>query len=193
MGKAVLTIVHLINRVPAKSLSYFSPVDLLSKHYRDFPLKTGLKPRVFGCIVYVHVLSLGCYKLAPRAIKCAMVGYSQTQKGYKCFDPTGRKFFISADVTFNESLSYFQLPQLQPCISATKDECWAMDSPIYPHLSGDVEDLATSPHILRASQKDLDLVPNLAPVSDVADEVNLSSNDTEIDLDPGVELEGIFT
>ena len=96
-------------------------------------------------------------------------------------------------MNFNESLSYFQQPQLQSCISATKDECWAMDSPIYPHLSGDVEDLATSPHILRASQKDLDLVPNLAPVSDVADEVNLSSNDTEIDLDPGVELEGIFT
>ena len=82
MGEAVLTIVHLINRVPAKNLSYFSLVDLLSKHYRDFPLKTGLKTRVFGCIVYVHVLSLGCDKLAPRAIKCAMVGYSQTQKGY---------------------------------------------------------------------------------------------------------------
>ena len=152
LGKAVLTTIHHMNQVLAKNLSYFSPLYLLSKHFRDIPLKTRLKPKVFGCITYVHVLGPGHDKLAPRAIKCAMMGYSQTQKCYKCFDPRGRKFVIPADVTFNESLPYFQQPQVQPCIFATKDKCWAMDTPIYPHLSSDMEDLATSLPILGASQ-----------------------------------------
>ena len=74
-GKAVLTTVHLLNRVPVKNISYFSPLDLLLKHYRDIPLKTGLKPKVFRCIAYVHVLGPGLDKFARRAIKCAILCY----------------------------------------------------------------------------------------------------------------------
>ena len=35
------------------------------------------------------------------------MGYSSTQKGYKCYHPPSKKFFVSADVTFSESESYF--------------------------------------------------------------------------------------
>ena len=46
-------------------------------------------------------------KLSPRALKCVFIGYSRTQKGYKCFHPTSHKFYVSADVTFFESTPYF--------------------------------------------------------------------------------------
>ena len=40
------------------------------------------------------------------------VGYSPTQKGHKCYHPPSRKWFVSMDITFLESHSYFLDPQL---------------------------------------------------------------------------------
>ena len=35
------------------------------------------------------------------------MGYSRTQKGYKCSNPQSRRYVVSADVTFFESMSFF--------------------------------------------------------------------------------------
>ena len=35
------------------------------------------------------------------------VGYSNTQKGYKCYYPTSRKIITSQDVTFNELKRFY--------------------------------------------------------------------------------------
>jgi hypothetical protein len=43
-------------------------------------------------------------------VKCVFVGYSSTQKGYKCWDPVGKKLFISMDVTFWEFEPYYTKP-----------------------------------------------------------------------------------
>ena len=59
-----------------------------------------LPPRVFGCVAFVHNLTPGLDKLAPRATKCVFVGYSRTQKGHKCWNPQGCRYVVSADVTF---------------------------------------------------------------------------------------------
>ena len=72
----------------------------------DAPL-FHLPPKIFGCVCYVHILGPGSDKLDPRSIKCVFLGYSHTQKGYRCYSPTLRRRFISADVTFDESQSYF--------------------------------------------------------------------------------------
>ena len=72
----------------------------------DAPL-FHLPPKIFGCVHYVHILGPGSDKLDPRSIKCVFLGYSHTQKGYRCYSPTLRRRFISADVTFDESQSYF--------------------------------------------------------------------------------------
>ena len=61
----------------------------------------------FGCTCFVQDLSPDLDKLSPRSIECAFIGYSRTQKGYQCYSPSTRKYFVSADVIFVESVLYF--------------------------------------------------------------------------------------
>jgi len=47
-------------------------------------------------------------KLDPHAIKYVFVGYGSHQKGYKCWDPIGKKLYVSMDVTFHEWEPYYK-------------------------------------------------------------------------------------
>jgi len=87
-------------------------MDVLSSFYPYLDSTNKLKPRIFGCIFFVHVHSNERGKLDPRVVKCVFLGYTTTQKEYKCFHPPSKRFFVSRDVTFNEQESYFQ-PHLQ--------------------------------------------------------------------------------
>jgi len=104
-SEAVLTAAYLINRMPSRILDMKSPAELLLGQ-REFKVP----PKIFGCVCFVrdHRPSVG--KLDPRAIKCVFVGYSSAQKGYKCWDPIGKKLFVSMDVTFREFEPYYTKP-----------------------------------------------------------------------------------
>ena len=67
----------------------------------------SLPPKVFGCVAYVQDLNPSLDKLAPRSLRCVFVGYSRTQKGYKCYHPPNRRYVVSADVTLFESTLHF--------------------------------------------------------------------------------------
>jgi transposase InsO family protein len=107
-GEAVLTATHIINRLPTKVLDFKSPMQILSQFFPNYPISNGLIPRIFGCVAFVHIHSPNRNKLDPRAQRCVFIGYSSTQKGYKCYHPPTRKVYVSADVTFVEQDSYFQ-------------------------------------------------------------------------------------
>ena len=68
---------------------------------------------MFGCVAFVHVHKQYRNKLDPRAIRCIFLGYAPNKRGYKCYHPPSRKFFVSKDVTFHENVSYFTRPQSQ--------------------------------------------------------------------------------
>ena len=80
-----------------------------------------LTPKIFGCVSFVNVHGSNRGKLDLRAIKYIFVGYSSTQKRYKCYHPPTKKF-VSADVTFNESESYFPATYLQRENSIKEDK-----------------------------------------------------------------------
>lgn len=102
-GDALLTACYLINRMPSSVLQGQSPYSILFQGEDPYHLPL----RVFGCTCFVHDHTPGKDKLKPKSIKCVFLGYSRLQKGYKCYDPTTKKYHISADVTFFESSPYF--------------------------------------------------------------------------------------
>mgnify|MGYP000426818340 FL=1 len=46
-------------------------------------------------------------KLDAKAEKCILVGYSNEQKGYKCYNPRTKQARVSRDVVFDESASWY--------------------------------------------------------------------------------------
>lgn len=103
-GETLLSATYLINRVPSRIIK--TPYQTLST-FITTPSTTNLPPRVFGCVVYVHLHKHQRSKLEPRAIRCMFVGYGPHQKGYRCYHPPTRHMFTTMDVHFHESSMYF--------------------------------------------------------------------------------------
>ena len=98
---AIFTVSYLINRMPSTPLGG----EILIRRLRpDFEL-FSLPPRVFGCLAFVQDLFPRLDKLSPRSIKCVFVKYSRMRKEYRCFHPPTRRYYVSVDVTFFQTLT----------------------------------------------------------------------------------------
>lgn len=98
----VLTATYLVNRLASRMLDFKSPLEVLQEKRPDI---SHLK--VFGCTCFVHLQVIHRDKLDPRDVKYVFLGYSQTQKGYICYDVAAQKLYVTRDVRFVESCPYF--------------------------------------------------------------------------------------
>ncbi|WZZ27561.1 hypothetical protein YC2023_010962 [Brassica napus] len=114
---AVATACYLINRTPTKILEDQAPFEVLNKHK---PSVEHL--RVFGCLCYVLIPGQMRSKLEARSTKAVFIGYSTTQKGYKCYDPEGRRVLVSRDVKFVEERGYYEEKNQEDLKDLTSDK-----------------------------------------------------------------------
>ncbi|BBG99846.1 hypothetical protein Prudu_009672 [Prunus dulcis] len=105
-GYGVLAATYLINRTPSRVLDFKIPLDVLCS-YTSLVLVSKLPPKMFGCVAYVHVYFHQWSKLDSYAFRCVFIGYSTTQKGYKCYHPPSQKVYVTLDVTFHEEEQYY--------------------------------------------------------------------------------------
>lgn len=82
----VLTAAYLINRLPSRVLDFKFPLEVLQEKRPDI---SHLK--ICGCTYFVYISATHHDKLDPRTVKCVFLGYSQTKKGYKCYDAVSKK------------------------------------------------------------------------------------------------------
>ncbi|CAN0839811.1 Retrovirus-related Pol polyprotein from transposon RE1 [Linum grandiflorum] len=105
--EAVHTVVHVINRQVTPTLQNQSPYYSL---YSKFPDYSRL--RIFGCVCYVLLASRERNKLSSKTAKCMFIGYTDTHKGYLCYDFGLRRLRISRDVIFFENMMYYDSPSI---------------------------------------------------------------------------------
>lgn len=72
-----------------------SPIQGFQKFIPNSRLNPNVSLKVFGCTAFVHIHPHHQSKLDPRTIKCILIGYAPTQKGYKCFDPISKKHLLA--------------------------------------------------------------------------------------------------
>ncbi|RDY07677.1 hypothetical protein CR513_08175, partial [Mucuna pruriens] len=108
-GETVLTTTYLINRLPTRVLNGISPIKHMLSLFHSSPLMLSLPSCVFGCVAFVHSYNLRHGKLDPRSVKCVFIGYPSNKKGFKCYHPPSRWLFVSMDVTFHETQSFFDV------------------------------------------------------------------------------------
>ncbi|KAL0641477.1 hypothetical protein Bca4012_103059 [Brassica carinata] len=118
---AVATACYLINRIPTKVLKDQAPFEVLNKHK---PSVDHL--RVFGCLCFVLVPGELRNKLDARSTKAMFIGYSTTQKGYKCYDSDTRRVLISRDVKFIEARGYYEERNQEELKDLTSDKAGAL-------------------------------------------------------------------
>ncbi|SGY12594.1 BQ5605_C011g06552 [Microbotryum silenes-dioicae] len=104
--EAAHTAVYALNLTATSALNDSTP-DLVL-HASGNPVTKHCCPRgshlrIWGCCALVPLLPEQCgHKLAPRSRHCFFVGYSQTSKVWRFYDPACRKVFESSQATFYE-------------------------------------------------------------------------------------------
>uniref|UniRef100_A0A2N9J4G2 CCHC-type domain-containing protein n=1 Tax=Fagus sylvatica TaxID=28930 RepID=A0A2N9J4G2_FAGSY len=112
-AEAANTAVFLINRLPTPLLDNVSPLEKL----HGYPPKYNLL-KIFGCTCYVLLPKTEYSKLDAKSVKCIFLGYSETQKGYRCYDWEAKKVRVSRNVIFFENTSFFPNSDMSTCTSS---------------------------------------------------------------------------
>ncbi|CAL5369179.1 unnamed protein product [Camellia sinensis] len=157
-GEAVLTAAYLLNRMTTPLVFGSSPCECLFGVTPNYSLL-----RIFGSACFVLLPKWARSKLSSHCVLCVFLGYGINQKGYRCYDPTTKKLYVSRHVTFLEKLPYYTIPSTP--VSLSKDELVHVD--LFPQdVSPDefVFDLEVST-LPFPSTSDISPAPSPAPAS----------------------------
>lgn len=96
-AEATNTAVFLLNRLPTRVLQKKTPFEAW------FGYKPDLKNlRTFGCLCFSYVPQVKRDKLDKKAEPGVFIGYSNSSKAYRIFQPQNGKILVSRDVKFME-------------------------------------------------------------------------------------------
>ena len=94
-----------INQMPSSVLNLDTPYHILFPNKPLFPTE----PQISRCTCFVRDVRPHVSKHDPKSLKCIFLGYSQVQKGYRCYCPSLRRYLVLVYVTFLENAP-FSLP-----------------------------------------------------------------------------------
>lgn len=94
-AEAANTVVYVLNRTGTSSIPAKSPIELWTGKGADLHSLNA-----FGRSVYCHVPAQQRRKLNAKAVKCTFVGYSETSKGYRVYNPDTNKVETVISVVF---------------------------------------------------------------------------------------------
>ena len=123
-GEAALHAIYVINRIPSPIIQNQTPYERLfgsPPYYHHF--------RSFGSVYFVLLQLHKHDKLESRSRFCCFLGYGETQKGYRCYDPVSHRLHISCNVVFWEHRSFVELSHFRASLSASSVLDLFLDEP----------------------------------------------------------------
>ena len=94
-GEAALHAVHAINHIPSPVIQNQTPYECPFGSPLDYH-----HLRYFGSACFVLLQPHEHNKLEPQSRLCCFLGYGETQKGYRCYDPVSHHFHVSRNIVF---------------------------------------------------------------------------------------------
>ena len=113
-GEAALHAVHAINRIPSPVIHNQTPYECLFGSSPDYH---HLRSFVSACFVLLQ--SHEHNKLEPRSRLCCFLGYGETQKRYRCYDPVSHRLRVSRNVVFWEHRSFVEFSHFRVFLSSS--------------------------------------------------------------------------
>ena len=92
-GEAALHAVHVINHIPSAIIDNQTPYERLFGSPPDYHHLHS-----FGSACFVLLQPHEHNELEPRSRLCCFLGYGETQKRYRCYDPISHRLYVSRNV-----------------------------------------------------------------------------------------------
>ena len=105
---------HAINRIPSPVIHNQTPYECLFGSPPDYH-----HLRSFGSACFVLLQPYEHNKLEPRSRLCCFLGYGETQKRYRYYDPISHRLHVSRNVVFWEHRSFVDLSHFRASLSSS--------------------------------------------------------------------------
>ena len=112
-GEAALHVVHAISHISSPVIHNQTPYERLFGSPPDYH-----HLRSFGSACFVLLQPHEHNKLEPRSRLCCFLGYGETQKGYRCYDPVSHCLRVSRNVVFWKHRSFVELCHFRASLSS---------------------------------------------------------------------------
>ena len=113
-GEAALHAIHAINRISSPVIQNQTPYERLFGLALDYHHLCSFD---YTCFVLLQPHEHN--KLEPRSRLYCFLGYDETQKGYRCYDPVSHRLRVSHNVVFWEHHSFVELSHFRASLSSS--------------------------------------------------------------------------
>ncbi|KAL6327287.1 hypothetical protein AAG906_018585 [Vitis piasezkii] len=115
-GRAERKLRHILDTVRALLLSAKIPAPFWGERLFGSPPNYH-HLRSFGSACFVLLQPHEHNKLEPRSRLCCFLGYGETQKGYRCYDPVSHRLRVSRNVVFWEHRLFVELSHFRSSLT----------------------------------------------------------------------------
>jgi hypothetical protein len=171
-AESIATATYCANRSPSSSRGFKTPYELRFGHVPNLH-----HMRIFGCRAMAHIAPEKRKLLDYHAVECIFMGYADSQKGYRLYNPKTKQFFVSRNIICDEKA--FPAQKQDDFVSMSDDSLPQISVfPLHESLSQSQPQISEHP----CQESDVPQPPSSENHSQQSHVPQLTSSDDQSDL-----------